>query len=71
MCGVGGAIGVGLGMLAGEGMGTARCQNRQNCSRMASGYLLTVDTDFGIRLSDNRHLLWSVSRPKGIVAYPD
>ena len=28
MCGVGGAIGVGLGIFAGEGIGDAGCQNR-------------------------------------------
>ena len=30
MCGVGGAIGIGLGIFAGEGMAMPRCQNRQN-----------------------------------------
>jgi hypothetical protein len=36
---------------------------------MARRYLLAVGANFGVIFGDNRHLVWSVSSTKGIIAF--
>ena len=61
MCSVGGALGVVLGVFAGEGMAMLAVNIVKNRSRMALGHLHGMDIDFSVIFSDNWHLFWAVS----------
>ena len=62
-------VGVGLGILAGEGMAMLAVKIVKIVPRMARRYFLAVGPNFGIIFGDNRHLVWSVSSTKGIIAF--